>query len=159
MQGFKACFERWFQDYWMHSQALIRNPLLWLMLICLKSWLIKPNSSQTKNGIKITLGHLLLVLFLQKKNSFMRKNAHHRRHHRPLPFLLFLQNFIYTWNDFSSSSSRCFPSNNSTNPHHTIIKKKTFFRRILFLLHESFDFFPGFNSNGKKNIIEKNFYF
>lgn len=78
------------------------------------------------------------------------------------------RNFIYTWND---SLSGCFFlcfffffffNNNSSNPHHILIK--TFFRRISFVFYytkASTPFFtvPGFNSNGKKNIIEKKIFF
>lgn len=66
------------------------------------------------------------------------------------------RNFIYTWNHSFISFLpffSCFSSNNSSNPHHILIK--TFFRQV-FLLHDSFEsFFLVSIQTERKYRIEK----
>lgn len=93
------------------------------------------------------------MAFLQKKKCFMRKSAHH--HHHLFSSFSFLTEFYI-------HMERFFPfllllSNNSSNPHHTIIKRKLSSGEFFFYYTIASIFFPGFNSNGKKNIIEKKF--
>lgn len=83
-----------------------------------------------------------------------RKHELYEKMHTITVFASFFsyRNFIYTWNDSFISFLpffSCFSSNNSSNPHHILIK--TFFRRV-FLLHDSFDSFSWFQFKRKENI-------
>lgn len=94
------------------------------------------------------------------KQQYQRKHELYEKMHTIIVFASFFsyKNFIYTWNHSFISFLpffSCFSSNNSSNPHHILIK--TFFRRVS-LLHDSFDsfFLVSIQTERKYRIEKKN---